>query len=135
MSTATNLRRFEVSESFADFTVLVEADFAKLTVERAAEINRFWGNAQSRILAEGGDVRRTVIRSFGAMAIRHFLSSNGASFGENSGARSIWNAELHDVEGWGGVDGTPHGWCGLRIVSADCETPGFDDVTLTEVSP
>lgn len=142
MSEQLNIRRYKAKEVWKDYEVTLEVDHNTLTVERAAMINGFWSNHKNRLFSENSDVVRAVVRYFGQTMINMMLSEGGCSFIEHSGKRSlfdcpapIWTKDLHDEEGWGGsIEGSFYGWCGIRVIAADVECPGFDDVELAEVT-
>lgn len=139
----SNLKRYTVKESWKDYTVTLEADLSILTPERAELINTFWSDHKSRVHDENGDVVRAVIRLAGSTLIRIMLAEGGASFTEKTKGAildmnpgPIWTEDLHNEEGWGGVEpGQPFGWCGIRCVAADVDTPSYDDLELKELLP
>ncbi|AQT97517.1 hypothetical protein B1R45_22725 [Pseudomonas azotoformans] len=130
-----------VKETWKEYQVTLEVNHDVLTEETASLINGFWSNADDRLSAENGDVVRTVIRLFGQTMICRMLSEGGASFsittknlmtGDNPGP--FWTEDLHNEEGWGGNEPGPYGFCGIRVIASDVETPSYDDVELVEVS-
>ena len=140
-STQPNIKRYLVKETWKEYEVTLEVNHDVLTEETAALINGFWSNARDRLSAEDGDVVRTVIRLFGQTMIYRMLSEGGASFsiatkhpmtGDNPGP--FWTEDLHNEEGWGGTERGPYGFCGIRVIAADVDAPGYDDVELVEVS-
>lgn len=140
-STPPNIKRYLVKETWKEYEVTLEVNHDVLTEETAALINGFWSNARDRLSAEDGDVVRTVIRLFGQTMIYRMLSEGGASFsiatkhpmtGDNPGP--FWTEDLHNEEGWGGTEPGPYGFCGIRVIAADVDAPGYDDVELVEVS-
>lgn len=139
--TPLNIRRYLVKETWKEYQVTLEVNHDVLTEEIASMINGFWSNAADRLAAENGDVIRTVIRLFGQSMIYRMLSEGGASFsittknrmtGEHPGP--FWTEDLHNEEGWGGDKPGPYGFCGIRVIAADVDAPGYDDVELVEVS-
>ena len=78
---------------------------------------------------------RAVIRLYGARLIGMLLQSGGRHFDHqtNAACAEVWTVDMCVLEGWGGEDGTPHGWCGIRALSAEVVVPGFDGVELHEV--
>lgn len=138
----TNLKRYTVKEAFKDYEVTLEVNHDQLTVERATLINDFWSANSSRLDAENGDVARAVIRLFGQTMINMMLAEGGASFSATAKNRMTdehpgpyWTKDLHNEEGWGGTEnGELFGWCGIRVIAADVDAPGFDDVELEEVA-
>ncbi len=135
-TTADHIKRYKVSETFGEFEVRLEVDHSILTPERAKEINEFWGSSEERIAAEKGDEVKAVIRLFGSRAAGMILcdGGGGASFGTgNTEAGEIWSKQFRAQEGWGGEEDTNFGWCGIRIVGANVEMPGFDEFDLKEV--
>ncbi|GGE50367.1 MAG TPA: DUF2528 domain-containing protein [Pseudomonas sp.] len=136
-TTDGNIKRYKVSETFGEFEVRLEVDHSILTPARAKEINEFWGSPEDRIAAEKGDEVKAVIRLAGSRAAAMIISDGwgGASFGSGRPeAGEIWSKQFRAQEGWGGEEDTPFGWCGIRIIAADVEMPGFDDFELKEVA-
>ncbi|SFQ05909.1 DUF2528 family protein [Pseudomonas sp. NFPP28] len=140
-STPPNIKRYLIKETWKEYQVTLEVNHDVLTEETASLINDFWSNADDRLSAENGDVVRTVIRLFGQTMICRMLSEGDASFsittknlmtGDNPGP--FWTEDLHNEEGWGGNEPGPYGFCGIRVIAADVETPSYDDVELVEVS-
>lgn len=140
-STPPNIKRYLVKETWKEYEVTLEVNHDVLTEGTAALINGFWSNARDRLSAEDGDVVRTVIRLFGQTMIYRMLSEGGASFsiatkhpmtGDNPGP--FWTEDLHNEEGWGGTEPGQYGFCGIRVIAADVDAPGYDDVELVEVS-
>lgn len=139
-STQPSIKRYLVKESWKDYEVTLEVNHDVLTEDIASQINGFLSEAQHRVSSENGDVVKAVIRLFGKTMIGMMLSEGGSSFSPNSqnspfgNPGPIWTADLQNEEGWGGtVEGSPYGWCGIRVIGADVDTPGFDDVELSEV--
>lgn len=134
--TTANIKRFKVKDTWKDFEVVLEVDLDRLTAERAQQINSFWTSAEDRLDEEDGDVVRTVIRLAGHEVMCEILEDRGADFGD----ADRWNCEqttrkLHEGEGWGGDgDGDGFGWCGIRVVGAEVQLPGFEDVAISEVT-
>ncbi len=140
-STPPNIKRYLVKETWKEYQVTLEVNHDVLTEETASLINGFWSNADNRLSAEDGDAVRTVIRLFGQTMIYMMLSEGGASFsitskspitGQHPGP--LWTQDLHNEEGWGGTEPGPYGFCGIRVIAADVDAPGYDDVELVEVS-
>lgn len=131
------MKVFKVTDISDNFEVTLEVDETKLTVVNATEINKFRGGLSSdRVMKQLGIVEEAVVRMFGADMIALMLTKGGEfSFGRQSPAGDSLSKELHEEEGWGGSDGTPHGWCGIRVVGAQINVPGFDEVSLIEVRP
>lgn len=135
----TNIKRYTVSESWKDYSVTLEVNHDILTAERAEEINNFWSGDRYRLQKENGDVVRAVVRLAGQHLIGLMLNEGGTSFTEATNGPfenpgPIWTQDLHEEEGWGGGDGGPFGWCGIRCVAADVDLPEFSDVELVEVA-
>ncbi|UVM06394.1 DUF2528 family protein [Pseudomonas laurylsulfatiphila] len=140
-TTPTNLKRYRVAESWKDYEVLLEVNLDVLTSERAAMINQYFGDDKTRLMDECDDVVRVAIRLAGSTMIRIMLEQGGAGFtptfknvfGDNPGAS--WTRDLHSTEGFGGceVDELPYGWCGMRVIGAEVDVPGFFEVELTEL--
>lgn len=133
----STLQRYHVDALDASHELVVEVDLDVLTVERATEINTFLGGAKGRLAEESGDVVRVAVRLFSAMAIRLMLAGGGAEFREfgdsNPSQAAQWTRDVHEVEGMGGGNATPFGWCGIRIVAACVLLPGFSDILLEAV--
>lgn len=130
----STLKKYKVSETWGDrFEITLEVDHEKLTPERAEMHLRFWSGADDQIADEEDDAVRAAIRSFGVNAIYHMLGDLGASF-SGGWAADNWSKKMRDLEGYGGEDGTPHGWLGIKILSAQAQSPSFDDVELKEVA-
>ncbi|MBD1555252.1 DUF2528 family protein [Pseudomonas typographi] len=127
----SNLKKYKVDAAFKDCSVTLEVDHDKLTTERAREHLRFWSGAEAMIDDEDRDAVRAAIRDFGVNAMYHMLGDLGASFSGGYQAER-WSKELREMEGYGGEDGTPHGWIGIRVLAADAESPGWDDCELEE---
>lgn len=133
--------QYIVKETWKDYEVALEVNHEILTKEVATMINQFWSDEHWRLTAENGDVVRAVIRLFGSNMIQHMLSEGGAIFssthkspitGENPGR--YWTADLHNEEGWGGtLDDSPFGVCGIRVIAAEVEALGYDDVELEAI--
>jgi hypothetical protein len=136
MTTPANIKRFKVKDTWKDFEVTLEVNLDRLTAERAELINSFWTSAEDRLDDEDGDVVRAVIRMAGLEVMCEILEDRGADFGD----ADRWYCEkttqkLHDGEGWGGADeGDGFGWCGIRVVGAEVQLPGFEDLAVSEVS-
>jgi hypothetical protein len=138
----TTIKRYTVKDSWKDYSVTLEVDHSILTPQRAQMINDFWSSNDDRADAEEGDVERAVIRFAGSNLINIMLRQGGANFTEKTrgpifddSPGPIWTKDLHDEEGWGGSEeGNPFGWCGIRCVAAEVETPCFDDVELEEAA-
>lgn len=134
----TGIIQYKVKETWKEYEVTLEVNHAILTEEVATQINQFWSDDTWRLPAEDGDVVRTVIRLFGSRMIQMMLSEGGASFssmfeslntGDNPGP--YWTADMHNEEGWGGAQaGHPYGFCGIRVIAAEVEALGFEDVEL-----
>lgn len=130
--------QYKVKETWKDYEVTLEVNHDILTMEVAIEINQFWSRDDWRLSAEDGDVVRVAIRMFGSIMIQSMLSDGGASFsstfkspitGENPGR--YWTEDLQNEEGWGGTQkGHSYGFCGIRVIAAEVETIGYDDVEL-----
>lgn len=130
----TDIKRYTVNHEWHDHTVTLEVDHARLTAENAALYLTFWTGGDEFAEDEGGDPVRGLVRYFGAVTMRQILAEYGSSFGENNAeAARIWSAQIRDTEGFGGEDGSPFGSIGIRILAADIEAPGFDDVVLKEL--
>lgn len=138
----SNIKRYIVKEVWKEYEVTLEVNHARLTPEVATMLNNFWSDSKDRLRTESGDPVRAVIRYFGKTMINMMLSEGGSSFCIDKGKSNyfgcpgpIWTKDLHEEEGWGGsIDNDPYGWCGIRVVAAEVEAPGFGDVELAEVA-
>lgn len=137
----SNLKRYKVTHDWHDHTVTLEVDTEKLTAEKATLINEFWGDDDHRLDSEDDDPVRAVIRLFGQSIIAEALRNGGADFSESSkgifggNPGTQYSEEQQDEEGWGGKDETGFGWCGIRVIAADVQGVGYDDVTLKPIDP
>ncbi|HBN8470877.1 TPA: DUF2528 family protein [Pseudomonas aeruginosa] len=110
-----------MKDSWKDWVVTLEADLDILTPERATEINSFWSESESRLADEDGDAVRAVIKSAARSFIYMFLEIGGA-FISGVDQATYWTRDLHNLEGWGGTTkGSPYGWCGIRLISAEVD--------------
>lgn len=130
----SSIKTYTVSESWGDnFEIKLEVDHDKLTPERAEQHLRFWTGADDQIEEEDGNAVRAAIRAFGTNAIYHMLGDLGATFAGGWVAEQ-WSKKMRDFEGYGGEDGTPYGWIGIRILSAKAQSPSYDELELKEVA-
>jgi hypothetical protein len=130
----SNIKKYKVSEAWGDsLEVTLEVDHDKLTPELAETHLRFWTGADEQIGEEDGDAVRAAIRAFGVNAIYHMLGDLGASF-SGGWVAGEWSKKIRDFEGYGGEDGTPYGVLGIRILSAEAQSPSFDEVELKEIA-
>lgn len=138
----TLIKRYKVKEVWKDYEVTLEVNHERLTPEVASMLNNFWSDSKTRLATENDDPVRVAIRLFGQTMINIMLSEGGSTFSVHTGKGGlfdnpgpIWSKDLHDEEGWGGsIEGDPYGWCGIRVIAADVESPSFDDVELAEVA-
>ena len=128
----SNIKTFAVTASwFNDAKVVLQVNQDVLTPELASEINSFWGDADSRLTDEDGDVVKTVVRLFGARAIACFMEQGGADFGEKRpGIGKWWTQKVIDEqhEGWPDAENL-----GILITSCEVSSVGFDDVELEAI--
>lgn len=130
----SNIKRYTISESFGDrFEVRIEVDHDKLTPARAEEHLRFWTGADDKIAEADGDIVLATIRSFGCEALYNMLGDMGAEFSGGWQADN-WSKKMRDLEGFGGEDDTPYGWIGIRILSAQAQSPSFDELEVRETA-
>lgn len=115
-----NLKRFTLKDDWKDWDIVLEVDLDQLTIERATEINQFWGGDDDRLAEADGDVVRAVIKH-AAKRLVYALLEQGGEVVRDGEQSQIWTQQdLHNQEGWGGTDdGNPFGWCGIRLVRAD----------------
>lgn len=135
-TTDGNIKRYKVSAPCSDYTVWLEVDHSVLTPELAQQINEFWTEHQARVDEEEGDHVRTVIRMAGDLVIGLMLESGWdvdfAISQIEQGKR--WSEKFRDEEGWGAEDGTLYSRCGIRVIAATVERPGFYSLELEEVA-
>jgi hypothetical protein len=127
----SNVKTYIVTASwFEDSGVTLRVDHDILTPEVATEINTFWSGADGRLADENGNVVRTVVRMFGAAAIRFFMDDGGARFGPRSEDDRHFTAQVLDaqIEGWPDLDSL-----GILILTAEVSAVDYDDVTLEAV--
>lgn len=135
--TVENIKKFKVKDTWKDFEVILEVRLDRLTIERANMINAFWTGAEDRLSEENGDAIRTVVRLAGLEVICEMLEDRGGHFTAtcHSYPAKAATKKLHCNEGWGGeIEGDEFGWCGIRVVAADVQLPGFEELALAEVS-
>lgn len=127
-----NLKPFVLSSESGEYLLVLEVDLAKLTAERATQINTFWSDHGHRLDAEDGDVVRAVVRLYASRMIALMLAAGGMQFDaiQEPICAGRWTELMHIEEGWGGEDDTPHGWCGIRVLVAEVVVPGFDEVVF-----
>jgi len=135
-SSTSNIKRYKVSQTCGDHEVWLEVDHDILTPDRAKLINQFWSGSQERISGENGDEVKAVIRLAGIHACGVILadSLDGSRYDSSAEAVRAWSMNFHAQDGWGGEIHTPFGWCGIRIVAATVECPGFDEFEVREVA-
>jgi len=125
----SNIKTYTVKASwFNDAEVTLQVDHSILTPELAKEINDFWSDASYRLLQEGQDVVRVVIRMFGARTISLAMEQGGWSFSKQSSVVGLRTAQ--DV-----IDSFSEGWpkaeeLGISVIHVDADSVGFDDVEL-----
>lgn len=132
----SKLKTFLVSDSKDTFFVALEVDLDKLTPEAASLINAFWGGAEDRLDAEDGNAVRAVIRFLGCKLIGAMLEFGGQSFDERAvtgpGRGVYWMREFMEGEGLLRNKDFKLDALGIRLVKADVEIPGFDEMDLDE---
>lgn len=128
----TDIKRYKVEHEWHDHSLTLEVDHSIMTLALAKEHLDYWSGSAEFQEAEGGDAVRAVTRLFGSSLMARMLEQGGSSF--NGGeAADIWSREQQEAEGWGGsTKESPFGHVGIRVVSADVEGVGFDDVTLKD---
>lgn len=119
----SSIKQYTLKDVWRDWEVVLEVDHAKLNDERATLINQFWSGDDHRLDDSGGDVVKAVIKLAGEQLITALLKTGGGMVNKsNTDSAGYWTRDdLHNEEGWGGADGTPFGWCGIRLISADVE--------------
>lgn len=134
----TTIKRYTVKHPWHDHEVTLEVDHSILTPEIAKEHVDFWAGADEFREAENGDDVRATIRLFGSNIMAMLLRQGGNTFGEKTTnmiggtVAQHYTDEQHEEEGWGGSDGSPFGRVGIRVVAADVQGVGFDDVELED---
>lgn len=131
------IKTFKVCGEFNDeLFVTLQVDTDKLTPALASQINSFWGDAEARLETEDGDAVKAVIRLYGARVIRLMLEAGGNCFTASRSrlTAQLWTEAMQAEEGWPGHDGTLFGAAGIRVIEAQVEMPGFDEVELTELT-
>jgi hypothetical protein len=104
-----------------DVEVELTVDFDILTLEKAAEINAFWIDAEERLALCEGDVRAAVVRLAARFAIVTVIS-------EWADEEAV-NRALYDAEGWGDYD-----YNCIRITEVTgLMTPDFDEIKAEEI--
>ncbi|MFD0726992.1 DUF2528 family protein [Lysobacter brunescens] len=105
-----------------DIEVKIAVDFDILKTKRAAEINAFWVDADSRLASCDDEPISTVIRLAATAAIDLAISNSHASAAEI-------DRLFHDSEGWGDYD-----YNGIRITDVvGLPQVDFEQVTADEV--
>jgi len=115
---------------YEDAQVTLQVDLNILTPALATEINQFWGDADSRLRKEDGDVVRTVVRMFGRKAIAYLMGIGGAEISNKAGD-DFWTRSVlsEDDEGWPECKDL-----GILIIEASVDMCDYDDVELEEVN-
>lgn len=132
----STLKRYKFEHPSMFVMVVLEVDTSKLTAERATEILTFWGNHEHRLNNAGGNAVIAVARAFASYLADSMLRDSGVEFSsipESAQIAQRWSVDQRGEEGWGGEDGTPHGWCGIRVVEAQVALPDEDDYWMDEV--
>jgi hypothetical protein len=127
------IKKYRVTDEAENYVEL-QVDTDVLTPELATEINKFWGNAESRLDEENGDVVAVVARLFGALALQYFQHKGGFSLGHvlTEPARLHWTNRVIDfsMEGWPSTSFE----LGIKIVDALVVPVDFDTVRLSEIA-
>lgn len=137
MSEQTNIKRYNVKDTWKGYEVTLEVNLDRLTAERAGLINSYWTGAEDRGDEEDGDLIRSVVHLAGLEVICEMLEDGGANFSSacNDYPARCATRTLQETEGWGGgIEGNEFGWCGIRVVAADVQLPDFEDLALVEVA-
>ncbi|MPS96263.1 DUF2528 family protein [Comamonas sp.] len=125
----SNIKTYAVKASwFNDAEVTLQVDHSILTVELATEINDFWSDSSYRLLKEGKDVVRVIIRMFGARTISLAMEQGGWDFSNSSPAAGLRTAQevIDDFgEGWPKAEEL-----GISVIQVAADSVGFDDVEL-----
>lgn len=127
------IKKFRVTDEAENYVEL-QVDTDVLTPELATEINKFWGDAESRLGEENGDVVAVVARLFGGMALRYFLREGGVTLAPplQEATTHYWSNQVIDfaVEGWPSTSLE----LGIQIVDALVIAVDFDTVRLSEIA-
>ncbi len=128
----STIKTYTVKASwFNDAEVTLQVDHDLLTPELAKEINDFWSDHSYRLLQEGRDVVRVVIRMFGAKTISLAMEQGGWDFSKQSPAAGLRTAqEVIDSygEGWPNAEEL-----GISVIQVTADSVGFDDVELEAI--
>jgi hypothetical protein len=119
------VKRYRIESFDGDFIVIAELDDTIITEAHLADINRFWGGAELRLLEARGDI---------TVAVLKLLS------------RALWWAQAHygnrnldglldlfarsEIEGWPPMDGTH----GIKLIAVDeVDAPDSYYTTVKEI--
>ena len=115
---------------FSEVRLSVNRDL--LTPELAKKINDFWNENDWRLSKEDGDVVRTVIRLFGAIAISYLQGIGGADISAaREEDRKMWTESILNAqaEGW-----PSYQELGIQLVSANVMCVDYEVVELEETA-
>ena len=127
------IKKYRVTDEAENYIDL-QVDTDVLTSELATHINNFWSGNKDRLDKENGDVVAVVVRFFGALALRFFLSEGGVTSipltHENS--TQYWTNRVIDFV----VEGLPStsAALGIQLFDALVIVPEFCDVRLSEIT-
>lgn len=129
----SNIKTYCITAPDFDFSeVRLSVNHDLLTPEVANEINEFWNSDDWRLSKEGGDVVRTVIRLFGAIAISYLQGIGGADISATSEEdRQMWTESIltAQAEGW-----PTYQELGIQLVSANVMCVDYEVVELEETA-
>lgn len=127
------IKKYRVTDEAENYVEL-QVDTDVLTPELAAEINEFWGDAESRLFEEDDDVVAVVARLFGVMALRYFQREGSVAMSPplHEDTTHFWSNRVINfaVEGWPSTSFE----LGITIVDAFVEPVDFDNVRLSEIT-
>lgn len=127
------IKKYRVTDDAENYVEL-QVDTDVLTPELATEINKFWGDAESRLDEENGDVIAVVARLFGVMALRFFQREDVVSMSPplHQDTKHYWSNRVIDssMEGWPSTSLE----LGIQILDALVLPLEFDTVRLSEIA-
>lgn len=127
------IKKFRLTDEAENYVEL-QVDTDVLTPELATEINKFWGNAESRMNSQQGDVIAVVVRLFGSLALSYFQQEGGVMLAtpiQEAEART-WTNRVIDFAGEGWTSNSFE--LGIQIVDALVIPLQFESVRLEEIA-
>lgn len=101
----TDIRKYQVFQSFGEISVDITVDHDILTPELAEEINEFWGGAEDRVVAADGDVVMAVAKLIASRFMALLLESDSIPWAQG---------QLDSSEGY-----PPNGGHGVKLIDFD----------------